>query len=114
LQKILQEELLGSDLYIVENLYKKIIEIKPSSVLILKRISKWYIKLGRYSDAYTYITNAIKVDNKESELYELLAEYYKENNDTLKYYECCMKKLENLESYSTSSLLNELYSFNLL
>lgn len=88
--------------------------MKPSSIFILKRISKWYIKQENYSNAYNYLTNAIKIDNREEELYALLSEYYKENNDSIKYYECCIQELENSQAYSINSILSEIYSLEVV
>lgn len=88
--------------------------MKPSSVFILKRLSLRCLKQENYSWAYNYITNAIKIDNNEAGLYALLAEYYKENNDSIKYYECCMKELENSENYPINCLLAEIYPLNVI
>ena len=83
-------------------------------MFILKKISNFYFKHDNFSAAYNYITNALKIDNKEPMLYTLLALYYKENNDTIKFYECSIKEIENSHLHFHDSLLNELFQLNVV
>jgi tetratricopeptide (TPR) repeat protein len=90
-----------------ENFYKKILELAPSNIITLKRIAKFLLNRKDYSNAYTYINKALKLDDKESELWQLLSVYYVNCGDNAKYYECILKELD-ISKFHTNSYLFDL------
>jgi Flp pilus assembly protein TadD len=76
-------------------------------MIALKKISKLFLRRDDYSNAYIYINKAIKLDEEEAGLWNLLSQYYMKNGDYAKYYECIMKELE-IEKFHTNSFLNGL------
>jgi hypothetical protein len=59
------------------------------------------------SDAYIYISKAIKLDEEENELWNMLSLYYINKGDHSKYHECVLKELE-VERHHCNSFLTEL------
>ena len=59
------------------------------------------------TNAYIYINKAIKLDEEESDLWNLLSIYYVKNKDEAKYYECVLKELQ-ISKFHTNSFLTGL------
>ncbi len=83
------------------------LETNPVQMIALKRLSKLLINRNDFSNAYIYINKSIKLDDKESDLWSLLAIYYMKNGDNAKYYECVLKELE-IGKFHSNCFLNNL------
>lgn len=100
-------EYLKKDLPSIETFLKKVIDINPSSPYYIKRLVLNYLKQENFSLAYSHLSNGIRMNCKEIGFFYLFSEYYKDNNDENKEYECLMKELEN-QKYNYNSVLYEI------
>ena len=73
---------------------------------MLKRLGKMLLDKGDYSHAYIYINKAIKLNQEESDLWNMLSVYYLKNGDNTKYYECIVNELEISRHHINSFLTN--------
>ena len=73
----------------------------------IKILTQLLLNEKNYSDAYIFCMKGLKIDEKESDLWKMLSEYYINNNDTTKYYECTMKEIEN-RKYHIKKFLEDL------
>ena len=89
-----------------ENIYKKILELSPSNMIALKRISKLFLTKKDYSNAFIYLNTAIKIDDNEADLWKMLSIYYLKKGDNSKYHECIMRELENSKNHVNSFLFD--------
>jgi hypothetical protein len=78
----------------------------PSNMTMLKRLGKLLLDKEDYSHAYIYINKAIKLNEEESDLWNMLSVYYLKNRDNTKYYECIIKELEISKYHINSFLVN--------
>ena len=90
-----------------ENLLKKLFKIAPYNMIGIKILTQLLLNEKNYSDAYIFCMKGLKIDEKESGLWKMLSEYYINNNDTTKYYECTMKEIEN-RKYHINKFLEDL------
>ena len=90
-----------------ENLLKKLFKIAPYNMIGIKILTQLLLNEKNYSDAYIFCMKGLKIDEKESDLWKMLSEYYINNNDTTKYYECTMKEIEN-RKYHINKFLEDL------
>lgn len=87
-------------------MYKRILEMYPSNMIALKRISRFLLSRNDFSNAYIYINNAVKLDDNEAEVWNMLSIYYMNNGDNAKYYECVLKELEISKNHVNSFLFD--------
>jgi hypothetical protein len=73
---------------------------------MLKRLGKLLLDKEDHSHAYIYINKAIKLNEEESDLWNMLSEYYLKKKDNTKYYECIVKELEISKYHINSFLIN--------
>ena len=73
---------------------------------MLKRLGRMLLEKGDYSHAYIYINKAIKLNQEESDLWNMLSVYYLKNGDNTKYYECIVNELEISKYHINSFLIN--------
>ena len=90
-----------------ESLLKKLFKIAPYNMIGIKILTQLLLNEKNYSDAYIFCMKGLKIDEKESGLWKMLSEYYINNNDTTKYYECTMKEIEN-RKYHINTFLEDL------
>ena len=90
-----------------ESLLKKLFKIAPYNMVGIKILTQLLLNEKNYSDAYIFCMKGLKIDEKESDLWKMLSEYYINNNDTTKYYECTMKEIEN-RKYHIKKFLEDL------
>jgi Flp pilus assembly protein TadD len=81
--------------------------VNPVSISSLKKLAKLLVARNELSMAYIYINKAIKLDEEENELWNLLSVYYMKNGDYAKYHECILKELE-IQRHHCNSLLIDL------
>ena len=96
---------------IEENLKQVVINDSTNLEAIKLLINHLFIK-NDLSDVYVFCNTALKINEKEQGLWALMAEYYRLNNDEMKYYECSMKELTN-SSKHRNSFLNDILDINL-
>jgi hypothetical protein len=48
--------------------------------------------------------NALKIDDTERDLWDILAQYYINQGEHVKYYECTMKEIANAKYHKTAFL----------
>jgi len=80
-------------------------DINPSNLIILKKLSINNLDNKDLSNAYIYINKLIKIDPTEIDVWNLFSRYYSDNGDFGKYYECIIKELENSKLHINSFLL---------
>ena len=92
----------------------KFIKASNQSIIGLKILSKLLIeKQNDLSNGFIFIMKAIKIDQTESDVWTILSQYYFKQNEQLKYYECCMKEIEN-QKYHTNAFLKSLIKKSIL
>ena len=96
---------------IEENLKQVIINDSTNLEAIKLLIELLFIK-SDLSKVYVFCNSALKINEKEQGLWTLMAEYYRLNNDEMKYYECSMKELTN-SSKHRNSFLNDILDINI-
>jgi hypothetical protein len=72
----------------------------------IKRLSKLLLTKKDFSSAFIYLNTAIKLDNSEVDLWQMLSLYYLNNGDNAKYYECVLKEMENSKHHVNSFLFS--------
>lgn len=75
-------------------------------MIALKRLAKLFLNRNDNSNAYIYINKAIKLDEEETGLWDMLSNYYMKNGDKAKYYECVLKELELTKNHANTFLSN--------
>ena len=95
----------------IENL-KQVIINDSTNLEAIKLLIEQLFSRNDLSNVYVFCNTAIKINEKEQGLWELMAEYYRLNNDEMKYYECSMKELTN-SSKHRNSFLNDILDINL-
>jgi Tfp pilus assembly protein PilF len=75
-------------------------------MIALKRLSKLLLTKKDYSSAFIFLNTAIKLDNSEADLWQMLSLYYLSNGDNAKYYECILKEMENSKNHANSFLFS--------
>ena len=96
---------------VVENL-KQVIINDPTNLEAMKLLIEQLFNKNDLSNVYVFCNTALKINEKEQGLWTLMAEYYRLNNDEMKYYECSMKELTN-SSKHRNSFLNDILDINL-
>ena len=102
---------LNKDNNIEENL-KQVIINDSTNLEAIKLLIEQLFNKNDLSNVYVFCNSALKINEKEQGLWTLLANYYKLNNDEMKYYECSMKELTN-SSKHRNSFLNDILDINL-
>ena len=96
---------LNNDFEKAESLFKKYVNNKPYDILGLKLYAKLLLdKKTNLSCVYTYCMNALKIDDTERDLWDILAQYYINQGEHVKYYECTMKEIANAKYHKTAFL----------
>ena len=108
IQKILEGDNIES-----ENLLKKLFVIAPYNMNGLKILTQLLLNKKNFSDAYIFCLKGLKIDEKENDLWKMLSEYYMNNNDMTKYYQCTMKEIEN-KKYHINKFLEDLIDKNFI
>ena len=85
---------------IEENL-KQVIINDSTNLEAIKLLIEQLFSRNDLSNVYVFCNTAIKINEKEQGLWELMAEYYRLNNDEMKYYECSMKELTNSSKHAS-------------
>ena len=96
---------------IEENL-KQVIINDSTNLQAIKLLIEYLFTKNDLSNVYVFCNSALKINEKEQGLWTLMAEYYRLNNDEMKYYECSMKELTN-SSKHRNSFLNDILDINL-
>ena len=96
---------------VVENL-KQVVINDPTNLEAMKLLIEQLFNKNDLSNVYVFCNTALKINEREQGLWTLMAEYYRLNNDEMKYYECSMKELTN-SSKHRNSFLNDILDINL-
>ena len=96
----------------IEESLKQVVINDPTNLEAMKLLIEQLFNKNDLSNVYVFCNTVLKINEKEQGLWTLMAEYYRLNNDEMKYYECSMKELTN-SSKHRNSFLNDILDINL-
>ena len=96
----------------VDEQLKQVIINDSTNLQAMKLLIQQLLIKNDLSNVYVFCNTALKINEKEKEIWGLMAEYYRLNNDEIKYYECSMKELTN-SSKHRNSFLYDILDINL-
>jgi tetratricopeptide (TPR) repeat protein len=88
--------------------YQKAIEILPTASFAYNNFSYYYLDKKDYKSCENILNKAILADPKDGNSWDTFAEVMLTKNDTLRYFDCLEKALQNLNP--TEGITAELYS----
>ena len=96
----------------VEDNLKQVIIHDSTNLSAIKLLIRQLFDKNDLSNVYVFCNKALKINDKELGMWNLMAEYYFLNNDEIKYYECSMKEIKNSAKHR-NYFLNDILDINI-